>query len=269
MKPSVFAKTLTKKIPPRQRSAMTGSEFAEFVSGMQERQREAAILDQLLQGNLPDFLRRLEPVRLYDRCNNEKFTTAIIFVMPDYLAIGSNQNFIRIPMNYFSAAAVAGRFGFVLPTKKMVDAIYEQSICHFRPQPMKPGPQMRSTGYYRSHNDHINRQRISLGIPLGKLSAGHKKDIVITKRLVRKQKRVAIYGWHRLSGIPIQPLSTVHGAGYADYSHGARMVSDKVLIDGTVRSIYAILRDPDLAQVFSDEGPIPSVSQILTQTTRN
>ena len=28
--------------------------------------------------------------------------------------------------------------------------------------------------------------------------------------------RVAIYGWHRPDGRPIQPLSTVHGFRYAD-----------------------------------------------------
>ncbi len=62
--------------------------------------------------------------------------------------------------------------------------------------------------------------------------AGHKKDVVITNRLTREQGRIAIYGWHQPTGIPIQPLSTVHGAGYADYSHGIRLVSDVVLIDG-------------------------------------
>ena len=52
---------------------------------------------------------------------------ATIFVMPEYLAIGSDSDFLRIPMNLHTATAVADRFGFVLPTKKMVDAIYDQS----------------------------------------------------------------------------------------------------------------------------------------------
>ena len=35
--------------------------------------------------------------------------------------------------------------GFVLPTRKIVDAIYQQSAFHFAPEPMRAGPQMRST----------------------------------------------------------------------------------------------------------------------------
>ncbi len=41
----------------------------------------------------------------------------------------------------------------------------------------------------------------------GKLIAGHKKDVVITNRLLTMPKRVAIYGWHRPNGSPIQPLA--------------------------------------------------------------
>ncbi|HBZ55180.1 MAG TPA: hypothetical protein DEO88_07230, partial [Syntrophobacteraceae bacterium] len=60
---------------------------------------------------------------------------------------------------------------------------------------------------------------------------------------------IAIYGWHRGMGNPIQPLSTAHGVNYADYSHGVRLVSDIVLIDGKYESIYRILQDPLLAGV--------------------
>ena len=183
-----------------------------------------------------------------------------MFVTPDYLAIGSESDFIRIPMNYHTASVVATNFGFILPTPHMVDAIYEQSAYHFTPQPMTPGPQMRSTAYYQQHNHMIMQQRLSHGIPLGELVSGHKKDVVITNRLTREPGRIAIYGWHQPTGIPIQPLSTVHGAGYADYSHGIRLVSDVVLIDGKMRSVYDVLQDPELAAVLTDEGPI---SQLL------
>jgi len=51
-------------------------------------------------------------------------------------------------------------------------------------------------------------------------------------------------------------LSTIHGANYADYSHGIRLISEMALIDGELRSIYEILRDSSVANVLSDEGPI-------------
>jgi hypothetical protein len=48
----------------------------------------------------------------------------------------------------------------------------------------------------------------------------------------------------------------VHGAGYADYSHGIRLVSQKVLMDGKLLSIFDVLKDPELASLLSDEGPM-------------
>jgi len=243
---------------------MTGTQFVDFISGMNESQREHVIHEQLIQGNFPEFLRKLKPVPIPDRTDKNK-THAIIFVMPDYLAIGSDDDFIRIPMNYYTAAAVASRFGFILPTKKMVDAIYHYCGHHLRPLPMQPGPQMRSTAYYLCHNNRIKHQRTSLGIPLNALLAGHKKDLVLTNRLNRRKRRIAIYGWHRLSGVPIQPLSTVHGALYADYSHGVRLVSNRVIIDGKECSIYDILCNPDQAGFLCDEGPILNVRQLLQQ----
>ena len=233
---------LIKKIPLRPYFAMNGSDFAEYVSGMDKSQREQAILTQLTRGNIPDFLRKLKPVYLSDILADGKAITATIFVMPDYLAIGSDRDFLRIPMALSTAKQVANRFGFILPTKKMVDAIFQQSAFHFTPKPMPAGPQMRSTAYYLEHNRKINRQRPSLGCPLGALVSGHKKDVVLTNRLVQNRDKVAIYGWHTPSGTPIQPLTTIHGARYVDYSHGIRLVSRIALLDGKPLPIDEILQ---------------------------
>lgn len=243
-------------IPARTSQALTGSQFLKYISRMDSQQREEAILSQLVDGNLPSFLRKLVPLELKQVLANGKTLTATIFVMPEYLAIGSDMDFLRIPMNLYTATAIAARFGFVLPTKKIVDAIYDQSPYHFVPEPMTPGPQMRSTEYYRVHNEMIDKQSRARGIPVGALVSGDKKDVVITNRLARSPGRIAIYGWHRGSGAPIQPLSTVHGAGYADYSHGIRLVSEVALINGKIRSLYDILQDSLLANVLSDEGSI-------------
>jgi hypothetical protein len=62
----------------------------------------------------------------------------------------------------------------------------------------------------------------------------------------------------------IQPLTTVHSGSYVDYSHGIRLVSDRVLIEGELRSIYDVLEDSRLAKVLSDEGAIPKVRQLMS-----
>ncbi len=227
--------------------------------------REQAILAQLMEGNLPDFLRKLKPVELSRRSKDGRKTTVSIFVMPDYLAVGSDSDFLLIPMTLHTAAQVALRFGFVLPTKKIVDAIFKQSAFHFTPEPLPPGPQMSSTAYYVRHDERIKQQRQALGESLDALVSGHKKDVVLTNRLARAIGKIAIYGWHHLSGVPIQPLSTVHPASYADYSHGIRLVSEIVLVDGKPESIYSVLEDPELTDVLSDEGTI-QVQRLLSSS---
>ena len=241
---------LTASIPPRPPDDLTGSQFAESVLYLDRQQREGVILGQLLEGNLPHFLRRLVPIELRAELS------ATIFAMPEYLAIGSDNDFLRIPMNLHTAMAVADRFGFLLPTRKIVDAIYDRSTCRFLPQPLPPGPQMTSTEYYRTHNAMIDAQSKTRGFPAGALVAGHKKDVVLTNRLIQNPGRIAIYGWHRAPGMPIQPLSTVHGAAYADYSHGIRLVAGIALINGRFRSVQDILQHPALAMALSDEGAI-------------
>ena len=247
---------LTASIPPRAPQALTGSQFAESVLNMDRQQREDAILGQVLEGNLPGFLRKLVPVKLSYELAGGKTLAATIFVMPEYLSIGSDSDFLRIPMNLHTATAIADRFSFVLPTKKIVDTLYDRSTCHFTPQPLPAGAQMTSTEYYRINNAMIDKQSQTRGFSLGALVSGHKKDLVLTNRLRWRPGRIAIYGWHRSTGAPIQPLSTVHGAGYADYSHGIRLVSETAMIEGRLRSIYDILQDSLLAKVLSDEGAI-------------
>jgi len=250
---------LTDRIPRRPSNALTGSQFAEFVSGMDRKEREQAILHQLVHGNLPRFLTELVAVDL-----KSGSATAKVFVMPEYLAIGCDEDFLRIPMNLHTATSIADLFGFVLPTRKIVDAIYNQSTYRFNPQPLPAGPEMTSTGYYRLHNAMINTQTRARNFPAGVLVSGHKKDVVLSNRLTKFPGRIAIYGWHRALGMPIQPLSTVHGAGYADYSHGIRLVAARALVDGIMRPVREILENRALAMTLSDEGAIP-VSSILAR----
>ena len=263
--PSDLQDYLIRNIPARPFYAMKGSEFAKTIASMDGSMREQAILAQLMEGNLPDFLRRLKPVRLSRRLKDGRRITVSIFVMPDYLAVGSDSDFLLIPMTLPTATQIALRFGFVLPTKKIVDAIFRQSAFHFTPKPLPPGPQMRSTAYYVKHDERIKEQRQTLGNPLDALVSGHKKDVILTNRLVRAVGKIAIYGWHRLSGVPIQPLTTVHPASYADYSHGIRLVSETVLMEGKPESIYSVLEDPELTNVLSDEGTI-QVQRLLSSS---
>ncbi len=253
---------LAQHISSRPPLAATGSDFARRVATMSEDDREQVIEAELLDGNMPAFLRRLVPVTLPGQTLGGRSVQVTVCVLPDYLAIGSDRDFLYVPMRLATALTVAARYGFTLPTAKIVDAVYEQSAVRLAPQPLPPGDQMRTTTYYEHHNELIEEQRSSLGAPVGVLTAGHKKDLVITNRLWRYPDRVAIYGWHRDVHDPIQPLSTVHGARYADYSHGVRLVSTVAYVDGAPRPISELLADPQVSAVISGEGAIPRLAEL-------
>lgn len=252
-------------IPARLGNARNATAFFDLVAGMTERQRDSAILSELQSGNIPDFLRNLQPVSLISRASDGTALSLTLCVMADYLSIGSDTDFSRMPMELNTALLVAEQFGFTLPTPQMVDLIYGQAPLHMAPQPLPAGNDMRSSEYYRLHNVMVKLQREASGMGLEVLTAGHKKDLVLSTRLWNMPGRVAIYGWQRPSGIPIQPLSTVHGSHYADYSHGVRLVSNTVYVNGAARSMDDVIGDPKLAPLLSTEGPLPSLTAWLAR----
>ncbi|MGA2708110.1 MAG: hypothetical protein ACLQJ0_22285 [Steroidobacteraceae bacterium] len=255
--------SLTQGIPARAEDAPGGQAFAEQIRGLSDEERETQIRRELRAGNIPNFLRQLVPIRLQSPLLDGKLVDIIVCAAPDYLAIGSDDDFLMIPMRLATALATASEYGFTLPTTQLVDAIYAQAAVHFVPQPLPAGNEMRSTDYSLRHNDLIAAQRAALGVSLGALSAGDKKDLVLTNRLRDHLDRVAIYGWHTADGKPIQSLSTVHGWRYADYSHGARLISTQVFIDGKPRSIFEIMQDSRLAGALSKEGVVSDVLGLI------
>lgn len=242
-------------IPGRPASAAAGSEFVAGLGGAGDAERDAAVREALVAGNVPEFLRRLRPVVVRRALAGGIPHALTLCVMPDYLAVGDDDDFVRVPLGLPSALAVAARFGLVLPTRRIVDLVYRAAAVRLAPLPLPAGDAMRTIGYVWRHQLLVEAERHAIGARVGELTAGQKKDLVLTPRLRQFPGRVAIYGWHRADGLPIQPLSTVHGERYADYSHGVRLVGERVWIDGAPRSIFDVLADPVLAPLVSDEGP--------------
>ncbi len=241
-------------IPRRPAGAIGGSAFIAATSSLSRAARETEIQRQLLSGNVPGFLRGFRSVTTTARGADGRARQVTIRVAPDYLAIGSDADFVRMPMGGPTAQAAADRFGCILPTRRIVDLVWRSASLRLRPIPMTPGALMMSNGYYSRHNTRIEQQRA--GRPLGELTAGHKKDVVVTDRLIARPGRVAIYGWHQPNGSPIQPLSTVHIASYADYSHGVRLIDRRCFVDGVAMDVADVLGDPILHPLLSDEGRI-------------
>ncbi|MBT8474959.1 MAG: hypothetical protein HKO95_13840 [Rhodobacteraceae bacterium] len=262
-KPTRCALDQIATLPARSSKSRPGSGFVQDVRNLSGAARDAAVTEQVLSGNVPEFLRKLVPVTLSGTRPEGQRIDVEICVTPDYLAVGDNSDFVRVPVGLPAAAGIAADLGFMLPTTKMVDAIYAQADLRLPPAPMPPTAQMASTDYFWRHHATVEEQRGRAGQVATALTAGQKKDIVLSNRLRTKVGRVAIYGWHRPNGKPIQPLSTVHGAYYADYSHGVRLVSGTAFVNGTPYPLAEILEDPQLSQILSNEGPIPNSTGLL------
>ena len=247
---------LAQQIPARSAEAPTGSALVKRTMDLNGKARDTVVSAEVLSGNIPSFLRHLMPVQLSGKRPDGSNVQVTICVTPDYLSIGNNRDFVRIPMGLPAAAEIADRFGFLLPTTRMVDAIYSQAGLHLEPSPMEANSLMRSTKYLWLHNQTVERQCAGVDRTLNELIAGQKKDLVLSNRLRTYTGRVAIYGWHRMNGVPIQPLSTVHGAQYADYSHGVRLVSTTAFVNGVPQPLEKLLQDPRYAWIVSSEGPI-------------
>lgn len=238
-------------IPPRPADARGGSEVFGALASLSPAEREAAIVKEIRRGNIPEFLRKFQTVTIQGKDH-----TATIEVMPDYLAVGSDSDFVRVPMTPMTAQRIAEAFGCALPTRKIVDEAYKAASVKLAPLPLTEAREATAT--FAKHHSLIEEQRA--GRSLGEPVAGIKKDVVVTNRLAEKANRVAIYGWHKLDGSPIQPLTIVHHAGYVDYSHGVRLVRRTVTVDGKPRDIRHVLYSAGLNTVLSDEGPLMRVS---------
>jgi hypothetical protein len=237
-----------------------GSEFLSTTQGLAGPVREQAIRNALLMGHFPDSLLDFEPVELANQ--HHKIT---IFVSPDYLGIGTEDDFVRMPMSLDTARIIAQYYDCILPTVTMVDAIYQQADRHIEAHYLPPGRQMTSNDYYAQHNQWINDQLFA-PIVADRLVAGHKKDLVLTQRLMQRPDRVAIYGWPRLRDrSPTQPLSLWHGRPYVDYSHGTRLVSRYAVVDGKTQDLYQVMQDPELAPLLSSEGPL-NLARLMNAT---
>ncbi len=243
--------------PPRPAEAPGGRAVALLVSGLDLKAREAVLLQEIMSGNVPEFWRKYVEVTI-----DEGGYRLVFLAAPDYLAVGSNDDFFRTPVTPAVAEAVAARFRCTLPTPKMVDAIYHAAAVKLTPVPRPPGPDMTTMPAFLAYQETVRAQRAATltAFPPGALVAGHQKDIVLTSRLAEDSGKVAIYGWHRLDGTPIQPLFTGHAETWVDYSHGVRLVSQDVRLNGRPSTVRAILRDPRLAPLLSGESP-PAPSQ--------
>ncbi len=269
-----FSQTLP--LPARATNAISSADFISQIKSLTLAEREQAITSQILTGNVPASLPHLCAVNLTNVANG-KTNIATLFITRDYLSIGTDSDYFLAPMTPATAQHIADELGCTLPTRKMVDAIYAAAEIKLTPQPITPNAAMTTIPVFATHNEIIRTQLVALGKSSSatELLAGHKKDVVISAKLAALTNRVAIYGWHQTNGLPIQPLYIGHRGDWADYSHGIRLVQQRMIVNGTTTTLARVLADPELSGLLSDEGIITnsryatniSTTAVLTNQT--
>lgn len=267
------AKALPKslQIPPRPVGAITGSQFMAFVAGMTFDQREAQIYAQTSQGNIPDFMRTTKKIQSVFQDVNGTSHTVIYEVMPDYLCIGSDSDFARIPTGPITAQRLANLFGATMPTSKLVDNIAANADVKLSPVTYAPvGTQNEQVAKFIEHNTAIEAQRAAAGKPLGALVDGIKKDVVISNKIVdpANPNHVVIYGWYYPTGTYIQPLYNGHINSYVDYSHGIRFINNELLVDSVVMTATKVMMDATLYKILSNETGAMTQASYLKDSTQ-
>lgn len=243
-------------LPRRAANAVTGSQLLPHLQGLSLTAREALLWHELAAGNVPDFLRTLVPITTHAVIQG-RTRTATFWCTPDYLGIGSDADWFRMPMTPTLGQQLADRLECALPTRRMVDAIWAQAPIKLAPFPYSPAVyDILSPALFYRHHLQIESQRGSQ--PRSLLTAGIKKDVVASALIASWPGRVMIYGWHYQNGTPIQPLWNGHTFGHVDYSHGLRLAARRMEVDGVMTTIDAVLADPLLHPLLSDEGAFGS-----------
>ena len=247
-------------IPERSENAMKGSEFVDLVADLSRTDREKAVVREILSGNVPSFSRKLKPLKVVETVNGKSYEL-LFSVTYDYIAIGSDADYLYIPMTPSTAQYLADRLNCSLPTKKLVDLVYANAEIKLKPQPIPPSDLMTTVPIFWQHTDSVKRQVFQMGHDrlADKIFAGHKKDIIISNNINSTDggsDSVIIYGWHLDENNPIQPVYYGHAASYADYSHGVRFIAKPAFVNGDLIQVDAILKDPNLSILLSGEGVI-------------
>jgi hypothetical protein len=235
--------------PPRS-SSLSGSDFYKTAFQFKWQQRDSFVLDQVFAGNVPSFLKKFVAIHVQiTDSSTGKIIKATYFVAPDYLSIGTDDNWARVNITPYAAQKIADSFHCFLPTRKMVDDIYKAAKVKLEPVPMYAFRDSTPTMY--QHHLIVEGQR------KGRkgLIAGIQKDVVISGRLLHDAKpdKVAIYGWHKLDGEPIQPLYTGHIYWWVDYSQGIRLVYRKIKVGRKWMDYVDVLKNPVLRRLICDE----------------
>lgn len=179
---NLYSQTLN--LPVRSISSKNGTQIISTLAPLSLTAREDTIFAQIISGNVPDFLRTLSEVTTVTNISGTNHTV-IFYVIPDYLALGCDSDYFLCPMTPLLAQRISDYIGYTLPTRKMVNDIWQAATIKMAPQSIPPSAQMTTVPVFAKHDSMVwvQRQPLILAHPLGELVAGDKKDVVISNQI--------------------------------------------------------------------------------------
>src|SRR3954453_9693538 len=93
---------------PSRSSSITGTEFYKTAFPFKWQQRDSFVVKEILSGNIPSFLKKFVriDVRMTDSSTGKKIK-ATYYVSPDYLSVGTNDDWARINITPNAAQKIA------------------------------------------------------------------------------------------------------------------------------------------------------------------
>lgn len=244
-------------LPDRPASAPQGSEVVAGIEGLELDAREERLVAEIETGNVPAWLRDLRRVEMTVG-SGEAVHDVVFWVTPDYLAVGSDEDYVLVPVSASVARRLADGLGGILPTPAMVDAIWAAADDRLTPIRLAPGREMNTVDYFDRHDKLVKSQRAIYDTPVGSFVAGHKVDVVTAPGSLADRDGVAIYGWHLRDGQVVQPLFIGETDRLVAFSHGVRVVHRTALMDGASIDLRDLLNDPAIAPSLFGSGAAPA-----------
>ena len=238
---------------------LTGSAFVSTFAAKGPAAWEAAAFEAASSGGVVEW--PWAEVTLSDGTN-----TCIVRCQTDVFAVGTPEDFLRLPLTPGRAQQIGNLTGLLLPTPLLAYKTWQQAPTKLTPVAMVPNKGANLV-QFQEHNTAIEAQRAGRS----GLVAGIKKSVVVSN--IYKPGKVVIFGWYKPAPDvfdnklpmgdpnrqPLQPLSNVHGDFYWDYSHGIHYYHPICLVNGAEMLLTDVMQHPVRWRLVSHEGPVKVV----------
>lgn len=237
-------------------SRLPGSDWLEMyaaVHASDEAARHLLVLEQVARRNMPETWDHWATVTATGRNG----TVVAFEVSPHGLRIGTNSDWVEVPLDGPHFAAAAEILGHQLATEWMVEQTYLQArsnggaVHYFAAAEIAnslalvewkhdapDGEKMRSPEFFQHRSTLLQNWLHQHSIDPDTLVSGYFKCVVLPIDGLTRHNGLEMIGGHTDQGDGIQPLSGgFHARTFFDYSHNIRLAKNVIRVNGQVMTL--------------------------------